>query len=184
VNASAGEQTVQRMGPEEEDLMQGKLQRMEEEELMTKLQRQEEEEELLQPQLQLMEEEEEAMQTKLQKQEEEEELVQPQLQLKEEGEASSTIEAQLSQQAGGSKLPKDVNAEMSGAMGYDFSDVNIHTGSDAVQMNQDLNAQAFTHGNDVYFNEGKYNPDSKEGKHLLAHELTHVVQQKPKGKKK
>jgi hypothetical protein len=44
-------------------------------------------------------------------------------------------------------------------------------------MNKELHAQAFTHGSDIYFNEGKYNPASNEGKQLLAHELTHVVQQ-------
>ena len=44
-------------------------------------------------------------------------------------------------------------------------------------MNQDLNAQAFTHGSDVYFNSGKYDTGSSEGQKLLAHELTHVVQQ-------
>lgn len=44
-------------------------------------------------------------------------------------------------------------------------------------MNKQLGAQAFTHGSDIYFNEGKYDTNSKGGKHLLAHELTHVVQQ-------
>jgi hypothetical protein len=44
-------------------------------------------------------------------------------------------------------------------------------------MSSDLNAQAFTTGNDIYFNEGKYQPDTQSGKSLLAHELTHVVQQ-------
>jgi hypothetical protein len=61
--------------------------------------------------------------------------------------------------------------------GNDFSSVRIHTGSNAVQMNKELHAQAFTHGSDLYFNEGKYNPGSNSGKQLLAHELTHVVQQ-------
>jgi hypothetical protein len=45
-------------------------------------------------------------------------------------------------------------------------------------MNQSLSAKAFTHGNDVYFNKGQYKPKSSEGKHLLAHELAHVVQQR------
>jgi len=44
-------------------------------------------------------------------------------------------------------------------------------------MNKELNAQAFTHGRDIYFNAGKYDPESTQGKKLLAHELTHVVQQ-------
>ena len=66
---------------------------------------------------------------------------------------------------------------MESRFGANFSDVNIHTGSQSEVLNRSLNAQAFTHGSDVYFGEGKYNPESQQGKHLLAHELTHVVQQ-------
>ena len=66
---------------------------------------------------------------------------------------------------------------MESVIGADFSNVRVHTDSHAVQMSQDLSAHAFTHGNDVYFNEGKYNPQSSDGQHLLAHELTHTVQQ-------
>ncbi len=66
---------------------------------------------------------------------------------------------------------------MESRFGTDFSGVKIHTGHTAVQMNQELNAQAFTSGNDIYFNEGKYAPGSESGKHLLAHELTHTLQQ-------
>jgi hypothetical protein len=57
--------------------------------------------------------------------------------------------------------------------GADFSGVRVHTGGEAVQMNQELGAQAFTHGSDVYFGAGK-SPGNNE---LTAHELTHVVQQ-------
>ena len=67
---------------------------------------------------------------------------------------------------------------MEGAFGTDFSNVNIHTNADAVQMNQELRAHAFAHGNDLYFNKGKYQPETSAGQHLLAHELTHVVQQR------
>jgi hypothetical protein len=67
---------------------------------------------------------------------------------------------------------------LSNALGADFSGVKVHTGQNAVEMNRSLNARAFTHGNDIYFNKGEYNPESSEGKRLLAHELTHVVQQK------
>ena len=59
----------------------------------------------------------------------------------------------------------------------DFSGVRVHTDASAVQMNAQISAQAFTHGNDIYFNSGKYNPDTGSGKHLLAHELTHTIQQ-------
>ncbi|WP_299260777.1 DUF4157 domain-containing protein [uncultured Aquimarina sp.] len=90
---------------------------------------------------------------------------------------SGSIESKLNN-SGGSKLSGNTKNEMESGFGADFSNVNIHTGSNAVQMSQELGAQAFTHGNNVYFNEGKYNPSSKEGKHLLAHELTHTIQQK------
>ena len=66
---------------------------------------------------------------------------------------------------------------MEQSFGADFSNVNIHRDSDANQLSSAINAQAFAYGNDVYFNQGKFNPDTKEGKHLLAHELTHVLQQ-------
>ncbi|TVQ05330.1 MAG: DUF4157 domain-containing protein [Balneolaceae bacterium] len=78
---------------------------------------------------------------------------------------------------GGSKLPPQINNEMSNKIGADFSGVNIHTGSKATELNQLLGARAFTHGNDIYFNSGEYRPGTLDGKHLLAHELTHVVQQ-------
>ena len=78
---------------------------------------------------------------------------------------------------GGNDLDKKTKKEMESGFGADFSNVKIHTDTNAVQMSQELGAQAFTNGNDVYFNKGKYNPDSREGKHLLAHELTHTIQQ-------
>ena len=67
---------------------------------------------------------------------------------------------------------------MNSSFGTDFSHVNIHTNTDAAQMNKELSAQAFTHGSDIYFNNGKYNTETSGGKQLLAHELTHVIQQK------
>ncbi len=66
---------------------------------------------------------------------------------------------------------------MESRFGAEFGNVNIHTGAQATMLSQSINAQAFTHGSDIYFNQGKYNPESSGGKHLLAHELTHVVQQ-------
>ncbi|NOZ70116.1 MAG: DUF4157 domain-containing protein [Deferribacteres bacterium] len=62
--------------------------------------------------------------------------------------------------------------------GADFSSVRVHTDSNAVQMNRQLNAQAFTYGKDIYFGAGRYSPGTASGRRLLAHELTHVVQQK------
>ena len=79
--------------------------------------------------------------------------------------------------SGGTPLSGKVKTEMESGIGADFSNVRIHNDSAAVQMNQQLGAQAFATGNNIYFNEGKYNPNSQDGKHLLAHELTHTVQQ-------
>ncbi len=92
--------------------------------------------------------------------------------------ATSGIESKLSSSNGqGTSLPADTLHSMEGAFGTDFKDVRLHTGQDAVQMNQQLGAQAFTHGQNIYFNKGKLNPGTKAGKHLLAHELTHTIQQ-------
>lgn len=77
----------------------------------------------------------------------------------------------------GQAMAPATQKDMSRKIGADLSGVRIHTGSDAVAMTKQLHAQAFTHGNDIYFNEGKYNTGSRDGNKLLAHELTHVVQQ-------
>jgi hypothetical protein len=94
------------------------------------------------------------------------------------GDDGSGIESQLSDsKGGGSPMDSGTQSEMESGFGADFSGVRVHNDSNAVQMNQQLGSQAFTNGNDIYFNEGKYNPDSDSGKHLLVHELTHTVQQ-------
>lgn len=77
----------------------------------------------------------------------------------------------------GSPLEPGIQKEMEAGFGKSFGDVRIHTGKPSTQMNEDLNAHAFTHGKNIYFNEGMYEPKSQAGKRLLAHELTHVVQQ-------
>jgi hypothetical protein len=92
--------------------------------------------------------------------------------------ANGSIENRLQSSKGkGSAMDSKVQSEMGSGFGADFSNVRIHTNSQAVQMNKDLGAHAFTHGNDIYFNQGKYNPGTESGKHLLAHELTHTIQQ-------
>ena len=83
-----------------------------------------------------------------------------------------------SSQGSGSSMDRNTQSFMSSRFGNDFSNVKIHTDGDAIQMNRELNAKAFTVGNDVYFNEGEYQPASESGKHLLAHELVHTIQQK------
>ncbi len=92
--------------------------------------------------------------------------------------ASPQLSAQLSQsKGGGSPLPKPTLSFMNRAFGSDFSHVRVHTGSEAQEMSQGIQAKAFTYGSDIYFNRGQYSPDSSEGKRLLAHELVHVGQQ-------
>ena len=88
------------------------------------------------------------------------------------------LEQQLTaSRGGGSPLNDDTRQLMEVQLGADFSGVRVHTGSQAAEMNQALGAQAFTHGHNIYFNDGKYNTSSSPGKHLLAHELTHTIQQ-------
>ncbi|WP_143306507.1 eCIS core domain-containing protein [Chitinophaga vietnamensis] len=77
----------------------------------------------------------------------------------------------------GSALPDDTRTFMETRFGTGFEDVRIHTGDYATKLSNELSAQAFTIGNDIYFNSGKFSPSSDSGKHLLAHELTHTIQQ-------
>lgn len=91
---------------------------------------------------------------------------------------SSNLDTTLVQsKGGGATLPQGTQDFMGPRIGADFSGVKVHTGEQAVQMNQQLGSKAFAHGKDVYFNKGQYNPESSSGKELLAHELTHTVQQ-------
>lgn len=95
-----------------------------------------------------------------------------------ESAAPGNIESGLqSSKGGGHTLPDATRLQMESSFGADFSKVRIHENSSAVQMSKDISAQAFTHGSDIYFNSGKYDTSSNSGKNLLAHELTHVVQQ-------
>ena len=79
---------------------------------------------------------------------------------------------------GGSPLDSPTRGFMEDRLGADFSDVRIHTGAKADQSARSINAQAYTVGSDVVFQSGKYSPDTDPGRHMLAHELTHVVQQR------
>ena len=92
--------------------------------------------------------------------------------------ASNDIQRKIATaNSAGSRMDEETQSSMSHHFHSDFSGVTIHTNSEAIQMNKDLNARAFTIGPDIYFNSGEYNPGTPGGKHLLAHELTHVVQQ-------
>ena len=95
-----------------------------------------------------------------------------------EPQVSASLESRLNNsKSGGSPLPDNTRSFMESRIGTDFSNVKIHTDSNAIQMSQELGAQAFTHGNHIYFNSGKYSPESASGKHLLAHEMVHTIHQ-------
>ncbi|PTM13418.1 MAG: hypothetical protein DA408_06825 [Bacteroidetes bacterium] len=194
-------ETVQRqVGEEEEEMVQRQCTDCEEEEETVQRQVSEEEEEVVQ--LQVSEEEKEVVQLQV-SEEEEEEMVQRQCADCEEEE--ETVQRQASEEeeeetvqrtsagsAGGQSAPPIVGAvvrsagrpldtttrrSMEGSFGADFSGVRVHHDQQAQQSARAISAQAYTYGNHIAFAPGKYEPHTQRGQHLLAHELTHVVQQ-------
>ncbi|MEM7581260.1 MAG: DUF4157 domain-containing protein [Cyanobacteria bacterium P01_A01_bin.80] len=94
------------------------------------------------------------------------------------GEASSNLTSAInSARGGGQPLAPRLQTQMGQAMGADFSGVRVHTDAQSDRLNQSLQAKAFTTGQDVFFRQGAYQPGSRGGQKLIAHELTHVVQQ-------
>ncbi|CAD5981027.1 eCIS core domain-containing protein [Planktothrix agardhii] len=199
--------SIQRQEGEEEELQMkpdiSSIQRQEgeEEDLQMKpdissIQRQEGEEEDLQMKpdissIQRQEGEEEDLQMKpdissIQRQEGEEEEIQakstqPDQQVMAGGDASTELETSIqTAKGGGQPLDGGLQRSMGQAMGADFSGVKVHTDSQSDQLNQSIQAKAFTTGQDVFFRQGAYEPSSRGGQELIAHELTHVVQQNGK----
>jgi hypothetical protein len=80
----------------------------------------------------------------------------------------------------GRPLAPALRQDMEQRLGHDFSQVRVHSDSAAEQAARDVNARAYTIGHDIVFDSGKFAPDTHEGRRLLAHELTHVVQQSPR----
>jgi hypothetical protein len=78
---------------------------------------------------------------------------------------------------GGSALPATARAFFEPRFGASFADVRVHTDARAAGVAESLSARAFTVGHDIVFGAGQYAPESSDGRHLLAHELTHVLQQ-------
>ncbi|MFO0127495.1 MAG: DUF4157 domain-containing protein, partial [Pseudanabaena sp.] len=94
------------------------------------------------------------------------------------GEASTNLESSVqSARSSGQSLDPNLQEKMGQAMGADFSSVKVHTDSQSDQLNKSIQAKAFTTGQDIFFRQGEYSPSSTGGQELLAHELTHVVQQ-------
>ncbi|MEJ6487518.1 DUF4157 domain-containing protein [Nostoc punctiforme UO1] len=130
--------------------------------------------------------EEEELQTKLvdniqrQSSEEDELQMQPMVQRVADGSMAASADVKTGIQrarGGGQPLADNIREPMEQAFGADFSGVRVHTDSLSDQLNQSIQAKAFTTGQDVFFRQGAYEPGSRGGQELLAHELTHVVQQ-------
>ncbi len=172
---------LQRQAEEEEEA-QPKLQRQaeEEEEAQPKIQRQAEEEEEAQPKIQRQAEEEEEAQPKIQRKAEEEEEAQPKIQRKSNGTPAVSADVQsgiYNKMSGGQALGNDTRSFMESRFNADFSKVKIHSDAEAGSLSSSLSARAFTYRNHIFFNKDQYQPGTSSGKHLLAHELTHVIQQ-------
>ncbi|NES88031.1 DUF4157 domain-containing protein [Okeania sp. SIO2B9] len=191
---------VQRQMEEEEEVQAKPItplvqrQMEEEEEVQAKpitplVQRQMEEEEEVQAkpitplvQRQMEEEEENEKVQMLQRQtDEEEEKVQTKAAPGQTPNVSANLEARIQSARGsGQPLSDSTRAFMEPRFGYDFSNVRVHTDDRAASAARDLNAQAFTVGQDIFFGSGRYAPESTVGKRLFAHELVHTLQQQPK----
>jgi hypothetical protein len=99
------------------------------------------------------------------------------------GDGSGTVDDAVAKtiqgkRGGGSPLDASARRNLEPSFGEDFSDVRVHTDGSADNLNRAVKAEAFTTGTDIFFRSGSYNPSSGEGQKLLAHELTHVVQQR------
>jgi hypothetical protein len=178
---------IHRSAHEEEEVQTSRLQRQgEEEEIQTQradIRRCGDVEQVQTRRIQRQADEDE-LQTKradIQRAAPEEEEVQTQRQGKDRSdsfEAGADVESDLHKEKGsGAPLPGDVRGFMETRFGADFSGVRVHADGAAAKLNRKVSAQAFTHGSDIYMGDGKFRPDTSDGQHLLAHELTHVVQQ-------
>jgi hypothetical protein len=90
------------------------------------------------------------------------------------GEIESTIQAQ---RGSGQAMSDQTRGFFESGFGHDFSNVRVHDDATADSLNRSVDARAFTIGSDIFFRKGEYQPDSQAGRELMAHELTHVVQQ-------
>ncbi len=95
------------------------------------------------------------------------------------GTVPSSVETGIRRARGGGRtLPTPIRGRMERSLGADLSQVRVHTGEQADTMSRSIRARAFTTGSDIFFKRGMYKPNSAAGQRLLAHELTHVVQQR------
>ena len=119
-----------------------------------------------------------AIQRKCEHCEEEEKKMQRKENGNEPGEASAQVENYVNSLSGnGNPMSEKEKSFFESRMGYDFSNVRLHTDAVAAKSAQSINALAYTTDNNIVFNQGQYAPGTDSGKKLLGHELTHVVQQ-------
>lgn len=98
--------------------------------------------------------------------------------ISEGGTVAPAIEESIRQQeGGGQQLAAPVRQSMEHEFGADFRDVEVHADAQADRLSRALDARAFTTGRDIFFKKGEYQPENRDGQELIAHELTHVVQQ-------
>ncbi len=95
----------------------------------------------------------------------------------EEGDADGLAQAVDDRRGYGQPLPDRTRSQMESGLQQDLSGVRVHSDSAADQLSRQFNAKAFTTGQDIFFRQGTYDPGSSSGDKLLAHEMTHVVQQ-------
>ena len=107
---------------------------------------------------------------------EEEENAQIQRKEKNRGDVNLSLVSEVIQSRG-QALDSDTKQFMETRFGRDFSEIQIHNDTKAHRSAQDINARAYTHRNHIVFGEGEYNPNTQDGKKLIAHELTHTIQQ-------
>ena len=91
--------------------------------------------------------------------------------------AASVVTLSNAMQGRGEPLPDSERAFFEPRFGHDFGQVRVHTNDSAARAARVIHARAFTYGNHVFFGAGEYSPNTATGRHLFAHELTHVVQQ-------
>ena len=122
--------------------------------------------------------EEEELRRQSIKEEEEEELLQTKEISEQNAETTSDLESRINAiRGGGHPLTESERSFFEPRFGYDFSQVRVHTDTQAAESARVLNARAFTVGRDVFFGKEQYAPGTSAGNRLIGHELTHVVQQ-------
>ncbi len=111
----------------------------------------------------------------------EEEELPPVVQRRATGIPSAFLGVNVVPSGGGAPLPGEVRSTFGRLLGHDLSGVRVHTGAEAARSAEGLSAEAYTVGDDVVFAAGRYAPQTRAGRELIAHELAHVAQQRSVG---